>query len=501
MKRIIKIISIVFCVIIVIPLFVSASSDISNPEIEKKKNEIASFELLLKEQTVISENAKQKISELISKIEESEDNLNSIIARIGALEDEISTTQELLRSYDELIVLKEDEISLEEKKLKSTEDLIINFLRDDYTSSFSGMTTIELIINSKSIGDCLSAIQNAGAILNYHKHLMEEYETSLIRYQSQLDDLKKIRDEKLQYSEILYSKINEYNDVKASIEEYIYQLDASKQEYTEFLSSSMDEEKFLASAIQNAVEERDKLIEEEKERIRLEEERKRKEEEERKRREEEERKRKEAEEAARKAREEAERKAKEEAEREAREARERAEEAGRQARLAAERAASIGKIYTWPLPYDSGYRITGWFGYEPHPLRDGIRFHKALDIGVESETPIYAAADGVVITARYSSSYGNYVVILHSDGYSTLYAHARKLCVKVGNTVKQGDKIAEVGSTGQSTGPHLHFEIIRPNGMTREDPALYFPAIYELHKSDSPRYDSLNNPRRTYYTP
>ena len=144
--------------------------------------------------------------------------------------------------------------------------------------------------------------------------------------------------------------------------------------------------------------------------------------------------------------------------------------------------------------------VTGWFGYEPSPFGSGTRFHKAVDLGASKGTPIYAAAAGKVITAKYSSSYGNYVIILHSNGYSTLYAHASKLKVSVGDKVKQGDVIALVGTTGESTGNHLHFEIIQPDGRTREDPMLYFKKVYNLHKNDCSRYDYLNNPRRKVYT-
>ena len=87
--------------------------------------------------------------------------------------------------------------------------------------------------------------------------------------------------------------------------------------------------------------------------------------------------------------------------------------------------------------------------------------HIGIDItgGGINKTPIYAVADGEVITAKEHSSYGNYIIIDHGSGITTLYAHCNKLYVKKGDVVKAGDQIAEVGTTGQSTGPHLHFEI------------------------------------------
>lgn len=113
-------------------------------------------------------------------------------------------------------------------------------------------------------------------------------------------------------------------------------------------------------------------------------------------------------------------------------------------------------------PTNSGYYISSGYG-----SRWGS-FHSGIDItaGGCYGAPIYAAASGTVITASSHWSYGNYVVIDHGGGYSTLYAHASSLAVSVGQHVNQGDVIARIGSTGQSTGPHLHFEV-RVNGNTQ----------------------------------
>lgn len=115
--------------------------------------------------------------------------------------------------------------------------------------------------------------------------------------------------------------------------------------------------------------------------------------------------------------------------------------------------------------------ITSPFGYRVHPIYGRQILHSGMDIGVDYGTPVHAALDGVVIEAEWISGYGNAVVIDHGNNTTTLYGHNQKLNVKVGQQVKQGDVIAYAGSTGNSTGPHVHFEI-RVNGEA-VDPALY----------------------------
>ncbi len=111
------------------------------------------------------------------------------------------------------------------------------------------------------------------------------------------------------------------------------------------------------------------------------------------------------------------------------------------------------------LPLDNSV-ITSAYGYRQDPFGDGIEFHKGVDLAGEKGESVYASADGIVEISQYSKSYGNYLVINHSGGLKTLYAHCSKNLKQVGDKVKRGDIIAFVGSTGRSTGPHLHFEVI-----------------------------------------
>ncbi len=146
---------------------------------------------------------------------------------------------------------------------------------------------------------------------------------------------------------------------------------------------------------------------------------------------------------------------------------------------ATSRKIQIGSGYSGGLdshvnlqfPVD-GY-ITSSFGDRDDPFTGNFALHNGLDIGAVTGTPIYAASSGKVIQASNSGNgYGNCVVIEHSSGFKTLYAHCSKLLVEVGQYVDAGQNIALVGSTGRSTGPHLHFSIIIDGKYV--DPSLYF---------------------------
>ncbi len=127
-------------------------------------------------------------------------------------------------------------------------------------------------------------------------------------------------------------------------------------------------------------------------------------------------------------------------------------------------------------PIQAAYNSSS-YGWRIDPFNGNKAFHEGLDFTANTGTPIYAAADGIVVAAEQTPDYGNLVKVDHGSGLETRYAHASRLLVKVGERVVKGQKIAEVGSTGRSTGPHLHYEI-RLNGNAL-DPRKY------LHKNIS----------------
>ena len=137
-----------------------------------------------------------------------------------------------------------------------------------------------------------------------------------------------------------------------------------------------------------------------------------------------------------------------------------------------------GITWRWPTYCTS---ITSYYGYRIHPVYKTKKFHSGVDIGAGYGDTIMAAASGTVILVsepvegknKGGSGYGNYCIIDHGNGYTTLYGHARDIYVKVGQKVSRGKAIGEVGSTGTSTGAHLHFEV-RVNGSTT-NPLNYLP--------------------------
>jgi len=118
--------------------------------------------------------------------------------------------------------------------------------------------------------------------------------------------------------------------------------------------------------------------------------------------------------------------------------------------------------------------VTSEFGYRIDPFTGRHKGHSGIDLAAPQGTPIRAALDGTVLFARYKTTgYGYHLAIDHGGGFVTFYAHCSKILVTEGQAVKAGDIIAEVGSTGRSTGPHLHFEV-RINGEI-QNPRSYLP--------------------------
>ena len=134
---------------------------------------------------------------------------------------------------------------------------------------------------------------------------------------------------------------------------------------------------------------------------------------------------------------------------------------------------AIGELFTWPLRPGT-YRFTSGYGMRIHPIDGNWHMHTGVDLAASTGTPVLAARAGrVQYLERNSAQYGNFVIIDHGDGFQSLYAHLNTITVSVGNRVGTSQQIGTVGNTGRSTGPHLHFSIMR--GGRTQDPLLQLP--------------------------
>jgi len=146
------------------------------------------------------------------------------------------------------------------------------------------------------------------------------------------------------------------------------------------------------------------------------------------------------------------------------------EEIRRLTQSSSQNTTYTGGAFAWPSV--STY-ITSPYGTRTHPVTGRVKTHSGIDVGASHGTNIFAAAAGTVIVSGWNSGgYGNYVVIDHGGGLTTLYAHCSSLLVSSGQKVSRGQVIAKVGSTGMSTGPHLHFEVLKNGSHT--NPMAYF---------------------------
>ncbi len=146
----------------------------------------------------------------------------------------------------------------------------------------------------------------------------------------------------------------------------------------------------------------------------------------------------------------------------------------RQEELAAQNNTNSNTVYSggtlmWPSDTTS---ISSSYGYRIHPITGENKLHSGMDIPAPMGSPVYSAESGTVLSSGWISGYGNAVVIMHDNGLSTLTGHMSSLNVQSGQRVSRGDVIGYCGSTGNSTGPHVHFEV-RINGST-VDPINYF---------------------------
>lgn len=348
------------------------------------------------------EQEKKKTESMISELNHLKSDVNAYVKK---LDEDIDQVTSEIDQLNEDIAQKESEIEIKEQELaeiqaKSDRQYADMKLRIKYMYERSDTTFLDLLMNSDSLTQMLNRTEYVNKISNYDRQQLDAYEATQQELAAKKAELENAADELQLSKEQAESKKSDIEHLQAD----------KKDEIAKY------ESQIGVAEVQ--LEEYEKEIKKQEDTIK-------------------------AIEAEIKRREE--------------EARKAAEAAGK-----AYKTVDLGDLhFIWPCPSSS--RITSYFGDREAPVAGASTNHQGIDIGTPTGSSVVAAADGEVIISTYSPSAGNYVMISHGGSVSTVYMHNSQLLVSVGDKVKQGQVIAKSGSTGYSSGPHLHFGI-RANG-------------------------------------
>lgn len=370
------------------------------------------------------EEINKEIEDSYGKIADSQSSIEAQLAAIAAYDRmvesygaSINKIEEIIAKYDELIALKEEEIKKNQEEFDANYAVFMERLRQTYEEGTPGI--LEMFFSSDSFMDMLTSLERAKDVLAYDTHLMEKVaeEKKLLDEQKQeIITLRKTQEqEKEHYVELVgVAQAKEQESL-----DYIKMLESDIETYQALINMTQTEEQQINKNIDDAIEELKKVTDTEytltkkyKELVGVPE-----------------------------------------------------EIRGRMEKGEIQKGSEYfadGAEHIWPveMQYFYGDYFTSAFGRRTISIGGVVttRNHNGIDLGVPKNTEVYASMSGTVITATYSSSYGNYIIILHDNGSRTLYAHNTKLQVVVGEYVFQGEIIAASGMTGRVTGYHVHYE-------------------------------------------
>ena len=351
-----------------------------------------------KEKTSVIEEEKKKVEDTLKNLEGQKADTESYVRQ---LDQEMAAISSQLEELSGQNADKESEIAVTQEELSAAQEAEVQQYdamktRIKYMYEKGDTTFIDLILESKSISQLLNRAEYISQISQYDRQMLDEYAATRQTIADNEAKLESERADLLALQESTQAKHNSVEELLAAKEE---QLKSYETQIASAQSQINAYEQDLA-----AQESKIRQIEEEMQK---------------------------AEEEARK----------------------KAESSGTSYTV-----KSLGNTkFIWPCPSSS--RITSAFGGRESPTEGASSNHQGIDIGASTGSDIIAAADGVVTIATYSASAGNYVMLSHGGGVSTVYMHCSSLNVSEGQSVTQGQVIAKVGSTGYSTGPHLHFGI------------------------------------------
>lgn len=390
-------------------------------ELEKKKNDLNG-----------------KISEAKESISTKLEAKNLLDEQVEAIEEQIAAYDLIIGQYDKLIAEKQKEIDELREKYDVKYKIFVERLRQSYEEGTPG--TLEMIFKSESFIDFLNSVERMNDILAYDNRLMNDLENKTNVLVAERKSLESYQNDKQKVEDDLLLK---KSDLDAKIDEsvkYVAGLESDIDGYLGYIKQIEDDKSKLDNKILAAIEAYNSQIgKENNQDYRL---------------------------------------TKDYKELYVLPKIKDLMESGKLQK--GKEYYEDGYEYIMPIgfsAYRSGY-LSSVFGWRTYRGNDGQMItsnHKGIDLAVPYRSSIYASHSGTVISAEYSSSYGNLVVILHDDGTQTRYAHASKILVRVGEYVLQGEEIALVGSTGNATGNCCHFEVrFKENSVwTAYDPLKY----------------------------
>ena len=374
------------------------SSYATSKAIEDAKKKVSSMEEEKKKVESALKELEGKKSDTAAYVKELDRNLSALAGELTKLEGDISQKEEQI---------EEAKVELETAKITENRQYEDMKLRIQYMYENGQTGLLESMMQSESIAELLNRAEYASQITSYDRKMLEEYRKTRQEVALKKEALKTEHQELLTLQDSTKAKQSSVKTLMASKEAELASYETK-----------------IASA-QGEIDQYNADIKAQEEHM---------------------------------ARVEAEIRRKEEEARKAEEAR-RAEEAKKnQSSAGGDSTVKKGNTnFIWPCPASG--RISSAFGDRSSPTEGASTNHKGIDIPAPSGSSIVAAADGKVVISTYSYSAGNYIMIDHGGGLTTVYMHWSQLLVKEGETVKQGQTIAKVGSTGYSTGPHLHFGV------------------------------------------
>ena len=375
-------------------------------------------------------------------IEEMVEQKNNIDQQIGLLYTEIENINSQIRSYTELIAANQEELDAAEAKLAELNEK--NKERIQAMEEEGEISYWSVLFKAKSFTDLIDRLNMMSEIHAADQRRMDELSEAAAAVAEARTALETEKAALEESRVALRESQAALDEKRAEADELLAELNADKRALDQMEADYEAEEAKISADIAAAEVEYTKAL-------KAEEEARRKAEEERKRKEEEERKKKE-------------------------EANKKPGNGGGNSGGSSGGGNSGGSSdsgsggsgsssnESWGRPC-TWIRLTSPYGYRIHPTTGQYKFHNGVDLANDQGTPIYAARSGKVTVATYGGTYGYYVTINHGDGYSSLYAHMTHYIVSKGDTVSKGQVIGYMGSTGRSTGPHLHFSIFY-NGST-----------------------------------